>query len=33
MTHGRETTAARTERSLASLRLALLEEAGFALGY
>lgn len=32
MTHGRETSAARTERSLAAARLAVLEEAGFALG-
>ena len=30
--HGRETREARTERSLASARLAVLEEAGFALG-
>jgi hypothetical protein len=30
--HGRETTAARTERSLAAARMAVLEEAGFALG-
>ena len=31
--HGRETREARTERSLASARLAVLEEAGFALGF
>jgi hypothetical protein len=30
--HGRETSAARNERSLATARLAVLEEAGFALG-
>ena len=31
--HGRETREARTERSLASARLAVLEEAGFVLGF
>ena len=31
--HGRETREARTERSLASARLAVLEEVGFALGF
>jgi hypothetical protein len=31
--HGNETRAARTERSLASARLAVLEEAGFVLGF
>jgi hypothetical protein len=31
--HGRETRETRTERSLASARLAVLEEAGFALGF
>ncbi len=30
--HGRETRKARTERSLASARLAVLEEVGFVLG-
>ena len=30
--HGRETREARTERSLASARLAVLEEVGFAIG-
>ena len=32
LTHGRETADARYERSLATARLAVLEEAGFALG-
>ena len=31
--HGRETREVRTERSLASARLAVLEEAGFVLGF
>jgi hypothetical protein len=31
--HGRETREVRTERSLASARLAVLEEVGFALGF
>jgi len=31
--HGRETRKARTERSLASARLAILEEVGFVLGF
>lgn len=31
-THGRETREARTERSLASARLAVLESVGFAIG-
>ena len=31
--HGSETREARTERSLASARLAVLEEAGFILGF
>ncbi len=31
--HGRETREARTESSLASARLAVLEEAGFVLGF
>lgn len=31
--HGRETREARTERSLASARLAVLEEVGFLLGF
>ena len=31
--HGRETRETRTERSLASARLAVLEEAGFLLGF
>ena len=31
--HGRETREARTERRLASARLAVLEEVGFLLGY
>lgn len=31
--HGRETREARTERSLASARLAVLEDAGFLLGF
>ena len=31
--HGGETREARTERSLASARLAVLEEAGFVLGF
>lgn len=30
--HGRETRKARTERSLASARLAVLEEVGFSIG-
>ena len=30
--HGRETREARTERSLASARLAVLESVGFAIG-
>lgn len=30
--HGRETRAARTERSLGSARLAVLEEIGFSIG-
>jgi hypothetical protein len=32
MAHGRETTATRRERSLASARLAVLESAGYTLG-
>jgi hypothetical protein len=32
MAHGRETTATRRERSLASARLAVLESAGHTLG-
>ena len=31
-THGRETREARTERSLASARLAVLEAVGFSIG-
>ena len=31
--HGRETREVRTERSLGSARLAVLEEAGFVLGF
>ena len=31
--HGRETREARAKRSLASARLAVLEEVGFALGF
>ena len=31
--HGRETREARSERSLASARLAVLEEVGFELGF
>ena len=31
--HGRETREARSERSLASARLAVLEEVGFVLGF
>ena len=31
-THGRDTTTMRTERSLASARLAVLESVGFGLG-
>lgn len=32
LVHGRETSAARMERSLGSARLAVLEEVGFAIG-